>query len=217
VKYPLLAGLLIPIGLAPGYAAQGVTEAAFREAVEHTEQLGNDLRSTLKIYERDLRAALFHLGYGPHHPIFRTSLNGFYQSDIDLDDLGEFKMGRFAFELRSRGTQLTPDPFVAWAEVQKQLDRFQATMESARRVVTRAHVLDAASDGNIPAEAFRKLTSRWRAVVNRASDAHEHAAAVHPVEFQGGVMVPAEQSIRMYSGGTAFAALCRKSTCAPPR
>jgi len=204
---------LVQVERQPGYAEQLVTEAEFRDAVEHAEELARGLQIGLKSYHEHLLAAMQRQGYGPYHPLFRTSLNGFAQDQIDLEALDEFKMGQFAFALQRAGKLLAPDPFLDWVEVQKRLDGFEATMNDARRVVARTNIFDATSDQNISPEIFKKMRKRWRVAVRQAADAQAQAKAVRAVAFEHGEMIPAEPNIRLIPGGGRYAVVCALNVC----
>ena len=219
---PLLLALMIfspAAGPAQGFAqpapaAEPATEAEFRDAVQQTEQLARGLQIGLKRYRNNLLEALRQQGYGPYHPLFRTSLNGFQQNQIDLEDLDEFKMGQLAFTLQNAGTSLKPDPFTEWMEVQNWLARYETTMDDARSVVARTNIFVAHSRQNIPLEVFQKLRKRWRTAVQQATGAYEHATAVRAVQFEDGAMVPAPANVRFIPGGGQYAVICGFNSCA---
>ncbi len=188
-----------------------VSEAELRNAIQRVEQLAESLQT--RTYREELRDALRKLGYGEHDPLFRTSLNGFEEREIDLDDADEFKRGAFAFGLRSAGHVLSPDPFDGWIEVQKQIDAFEPTMAGARRIVARGSVLAADTAGSIPLDVFRKLSKRWRAAVSRATEAYEHALAIRAVEYNDGELIPAQQSFRYIFDGGRYAVICAMDAC----
>lgn len=192
--------------------AQSATEAEFRTAVENVEQLARGLQAGVKLYSNDLHTAMQRKGYGPHHPLFRTKVDGFEQDQIDLDSLDQFKMGRFAFGLQSSGVLLEPDPFTAWAEVQMWLDSFTAVMDPARKVVARTSLVAANTSQSVPLETFRALSKRWRAAVQQVVDAYEHAMAVRAVEIREGAMIPVEATVRMLGGGR-YAVICAFRIC----
>lgn len=198
---------------AAGYLGQPVSEADFLSAIQRVENLARDLETGPKIYREHLQQALYKLGYGPHHPLFRTSLNGFEQDEIDLEDADAFKMGSFAFSLKSTGQPLTPDPFDDWPAVQNRLDNFQPTLDASRRVASQTDVFAAGSTQNIRLDVFNKLRKRWRAAVIRAIEAYEHALAVRAVQYKDGAMVPAPQTLRFIYEGGRYAAICPSSGC----
>lgn len=191
-----------------------VSETDFRNAIQRVEELAELLQATR--YREELREALRKLGYGEHDPLFRTSLNGFEQRQIDLDDADEFKRGSFAFSLRNAGQILTPDPFDGWIKVQKQIDAFEPTMSGARRIVARGSVLAANTGGNIPIDVFRKLSKRWRDAVSKATEAYEHALAIRAVEYSDGELTPAPQNFRFILDGGRYAVICAMATCSSP-
>jgi hypothetical protein len=195
--------------------AHPVSEEALRESVAHVEQMSKDLQAGLKTYHQQLLVSMFKLGYGQYHPVFSTRVNGFETRPFNLEDFAEFKMGRLAFDLRSQGTQLVPDPFLVWADVQRLIDDFNDTIDNARRVVVRTSIVDSNSSQNIPDEDFRKLMSRWRAAVKRANDQYEHALAVRAVLYEKGELVPAPPTIKWSSGGTNAATICGFGICPP--
>lgn len=216
MKWLLLLTVVWPACLAQQITeAHPVSAAAMREAVERVEQITKDLQAGLKTYHQQLLGSMFKLGYGQYHPVFSTRVNGFETRPFDLEDFNEFKMGRLAFDLKSQGTELMPDPFIAWANVQQHLSAFNDILDKARRVVVRTSIVDANSSQNIPDEDFRKLMNRWRAAVKRATDQYEHAIAVRPVQYEKGVMVPSPPSIRWSSGGTNAATICGAGICPP--
>lgn len=190
-----------------------VSEAELRSAIESVEELDRGLETGCKAYRESLNVALHKLGYGPYHPLFRTSLNGFEQDQIDLEAADEFKMGSFAFSLKTSGQPLTPDPFNEWAQVQNRLDRFEATVDSARKVVTRADIYVFKSTDNTPREVFQKLKKRWRAAVAHANQAYEHALAVRAVLYDAGEMVPAPETFRFIYEGGKYAVICLFGQC----
>jgi hypothetical protein len=209
---PLL--LFLIAFLLPATAGQtAATEAEFRDAVQVTEDFARQFRSSLKTYHDHLLSALYRLGYSPFHPLFRTMLDGFSVNQIDLEALDEFKMGRLAFQLRSQGTPLAPDPFVDWAQVQNYLEKYPKTIDPARRIAARADILDAASPSNIPPDVFRKLMSRWRSAIRGASESYDRARAVAAVRFQNGVMVPSEANVRALPDAGAYASACGSGMC----
>jgi hypothetical protein len=201
----LCVPLLLPLSAAPEPATRAVSEAELDGAIQRVEQLARDLEAGPKTYSEHLHRALYKLGYGPYDPLFRTSLNGFEQDQIDLDDADEFKMGSFAFSLKSAGQSLNPDPFYDWLDVQKLLESFEPTLEQARTVVARAGIMAVHSDRNIRLEAFHKLRKRWRAALAQAMQAYEHALAIRAVLFSDGQMVPAPQAFRLILDGGRYA------------
>jgi hypothetical protein len=210
----LLTALLIVAPLASaGHTSEPATEAEFRDAVQHAERLARGLQFELKRYRQHLHAAMLQQGYGLHHPLFRTSVNGFKQNQVDLDDLDEFKMGRFAFQLQTEGKTLEPDPFLTWTEVRNWLAQYQTTMDDARSVVARTGLFVAHGEQNIPREVFERLNKRWRKAVQQAALAYQHAAAVRAVEFEDGAMVPAEANVRLIPGGGRYAGFCAFKIC----
>jgi hypothetical protein len=192
---------------------QSVTEAEFRSAVQNAEQLAHGLQAGLKKYGSDLQTGLQRQGYGPHHPLFRTKVNGFEQDQIDLDALDQFKRGRFALRLQRSGVTLEPDPFADWAEVQVWLDSFTAIMDQARSIVVRASVVAANTGEGIPIETYRALKKRWRAASDHVSDAYQQAMAVRAVEVRGGALMPVEATVRMIRGGGRYAVICLFQFC----
>jgi len=192
---------------------QAVSEADFRSAIQSVQDLARGLETGCKTYREKLDLALQKLGYGPYHPLFRTSLNGFELDQIDLEAADEFKMGSFVFSLKSSGQPLAPDPFDTWAQVQKRLDSFESTLDSARKVVTHADVYAFNSSGNIPREVFQKLKERWRVAVTQATQAYEHALAVRAVLYEDGEMVPAPETFRFIYGGGKYAVICLFGQC----
>jgi hypothetical protein len=204
------------VALAPGtpeLRRRPLSEADFRDAIQRVEELALDLEAGPKKYREHLQAALYKLGYGRYHPLFRTSLSGFEQDEIDLEDADEFKMGSFAFSLKSAGQPLSPDPFDDWVEVQKQIESFEPTMDDAREVVARAGMIAANSTENIRLEVFQKLRKRWGAAVLRAMEAYEHALAVRAVLFSNGEMVPATETFRLIYDGGRYAIICVFEAC----
>jgi hypothetical protein len=191
-----------------------VGEAEVRKAIQRVEELAVSLQA--RAYREELREALRKLGYGEHDPVFRTSLNGFAQRQIDLDDADEFKRGAFAFSLRSAGQRLTPDPFDGWIKIQKQIDAFEPTMSGARATIARGGILAAEGPGNIPIDTFRKLSRRWRDAVSKATEAYEHALAIRAVEYSGGELTPAPQNFRFILNGGRYAAICASEVCSSP-
>ena len=189
------------------------TEAELRAAVDDINQLAHALQSGLKRYREHLLAALSQQGYGPYHPLFRTSLNGFEQDQIDLEDLDQFKMGAFAYMLQDMGTRLDPDPFSDWMEVQKNLAVFEIRMSNARRVVARTNIYVAHSDQNIQPDLLRKLRKHWLATAEQARNAYEHAMAVRAVKFEDGEIVPAPANVRRIFGGGRYAVICAFNVC----
>ncbi len=189
----------------PQPAIRAVSEADLDGAVRRVEQLARDLEAGPKTYSEHLHRALYKLGYGRYDPLFRTTLNGFEQDQIDLDDADEFKMGAFAFALKSAGQSLNPDPFNDWLDVQKLLESFEPTLEQARTVVARAGIMAVHSDGNTRPEVFQKLQKRWSVAVVQAMQAYEHALAIRAVLFHDGEMVPAPQTFRLILDGGRYA------------
>jgi hypothetical protein len=203
--YGLLFIFLSEVAPAQGtleHAGRPVSEADLRDAIQRVEELARDLEAGPKTYREHLQTALHKLGYSRYHPLFRTNLNGFEQSQIDLEDADEFRMGAFAFSLKSGGQPLNPDPFDDWVEVQKGIERFEPAMDEARKAVARAGTIAVNSTGNIRLEVFQKLRKRWSAAVVKAMQAYEHALAVRAVVFSDGKMVPAPETFRfIYDGG----------------
>ena len=158
-------------------------------------------------------AALWHQGYGPYHPLFRTSLNGFEQDQIDLEDLDSFKMGVFAYRLKGVGTLLDPDPFVDWKEVQNSLAEFEVKIDNARRVMARSNTFDAHSSQNIPPGVLLHLRRHWLIAVEQATDAYQHALAVRAVDFKEGEIVPAAATVRRIFGGGRYGVICAFDAC----
>jgi hypothetical protein len=207
-----------PSQIAPAHrtleqAGLSVAEADFREAIHQVEELAKGLETGPKTYREHLHTALYKLGYGLHHPLFRTSLNGFEQDQIDLEDADEYKMGSFAFSVRSAGQVLSPDPFDDWVGVQQRIDSFEPTMDSARRAVARTGTIAFNSAGNIPLEVFHKLNNRWRAAVVQATEAYEHALAIRAVLYSDGEMVPAPQSFKFLYDSGRYAVVCVFGAC----
>ena len=201
----LCSPLFLTFAATPQPATEAVSEADLDGAIQRVERLARDLEAGPKTYREHLHAALYKLGYGRHDPLFRTSLNGFEQDQIDLDDADEFKMGLFAFSLKSAGQALNPDPFDDWLDVQKLLESFEPTLEQARTVVARAGLVAVHSDRNIRLEAFHKLRKRWSAAMLQAMQAYEHALAIRAVLFHDGEMVPAPQTFRLILDGGRYA------------
>jgi hypothetical protein len=193
--------------------AEPVTELDFRSAILRVQDLAWGLETGCKAYRQNLDLALHKLGYGPYHPLFRTSLNGFDLDQIDLEAADEFKMGSFAFSLKSSGQTLTPDPFEQWVQVQRRLDTFEKTLDGARRVVTRAGIYAFNSKDNIPREVFVKLRKQWLAAVAHATEAYEHALAVRAVLDDDGEMVPAPESFRFIYDGGKYGVICLFGQC----
>jgi hypothetical protein len=187
------------------------SEADFRDAIQRVEDLAQVLEA--RTYREHLQEALHKLGYGPYHPLFRTSLNGFEQHQIDLEAADEFKMGSFAFLLKSEGQVLSPDPFDDWLKVQKRLEIFEPAMEGARNAVARTGILAANATGNMPVEVFRKLSKRWRAAEVRATSAYEHALAVRAVLYSDGELTLAPQTFRLVLDGGQYAVVCVSGAC----
>lgn len=206
-------GDVSPTQRTPESIGQPAGEADLRDAVQRAEELARDLEAGLKTYREHLKTVLYRLGYGPYHPLFRTRLNGFEQDQIDLEDLDAFKMGLFAFTLKSAGVRLDPDPFADWAELQKRLESFEPTMHAARRVVTQAGIFAVDSEANTSQEVFQKLRKRWRRAVRQATETYGHAIAVRPVLFEDGEMVPAPASVRYIPGGGRYAVVCAFGVC----
>lgn len=194
---------------------QPASEADFQAQVQHVEQLARSLEAGLKTYRQHLQTAMQQQGYGLHHPLFRTHINGFEQDQIDLEDADDYKRGLFAFSLKNAGQPLEPDPFGDWVEVQKWLDSFEATMDDANRVVARAHILVANSTENIPRDTFQKLRKRWQAAAGQATDAYEHAMAVRAVQYIDGETVPAPETFRYIYGGGRYVVICGFVVCSP--
>lgn len=203
----LCAPLFLTFAATPEPATRAVSEADLDGAIQRVERLARDLEAGPKTYSEHLHRALYKLGYGRNDPLFRTSLNGFEQDQIDLDDADEFKMGAFAFSLKSAGQALNPDPFNDWPDVQKLLESFERTLEEARTVVARAGILSVHSDRNIRLETFQKLRKRWSAAVVQAMQAYEHALAIRAVLFSDGQMVPAPQTFRLILDGGRYAVI----------
>jgi hypothetical protein len=109
-----------------------------------------------------------------------------------LDGLDDVQMGRAAFARQRQGKRLKPDPFADWAEIQKCLDRFEDSIDGARRVVARSEILDASSSERIPPDVFRKLRNRWRSALHAASSSYQKALAVRAVQFDNGVLIAAQ-------------------------
>jgi hypothetical protein len=191
----------------PDPATRAVSEADLDGAIQRVEQLARDLETGPKTYSVHLHRALYKLGYGRNDPLFRTSLNGFEQDQIDLDDADEFKMGAFAFSLKRAGQALNPDPFDDWLDVQKLIEAFEPTLEQSRTVMARAGIIVLHSDRNIRLDAFQKLRKRWSAAVFQAMQAYEHAMAIRAVLFSDGEMVPAPQNFRLILDGGRYAVI----------
>ena len=189
------------------------TEAELRTAIEDVEQLSHDLQSGLKRYRYHLLAALAQEGYGRYHPLFRTSLNGFQQDQIDLDDLDEFKMGEFAYTLQSAGILLDPDPFADWIEIQKRLEIFDTRLNNAWRVVARSNIFVVHNADNIPRDTLRKLRKHWAAILDQVTNAHEHAMAVRAVSFEHGDMLPTPPNVRRLFEGGRYVVICGFDVC----
>jgi hypothetical protein len=196
----------------PTGSERHLTESDLREAIQRVEELAKALEA--RTYRQHLREALSNLGYGLHHPLFRTSLNGFEQRQIDLEDADEFKMGSFAFSLRSGGQPLRPDPFDDWLEVQLQLEAFEPTLDRARRIVAGTSILAANTTANIPFDVFRKLSKRWRSAVVKATDAYENALAIRAVQYVDGQFAPAPQTLKFILYGGQYAIVCPMGECA---
>ncbi len=213
VSVKLLVLFLTALLTAANAGQPAASESELRKAVQSAENLAQELRSGLKSYHDHLVAAMYRLGYTQYNPLFRTNLDGFSENQIDLEALDEFKMGRLAFELRSEGKQLAPDPFLDWAQVQSVVEEFPKTLETARKVVMRADIIDASSTENIPTDTFRKLRNRWRAALREASDSYDHARAVRAVQFENGAMVASPVSIRSIPGASPYAVACGFRMC----
>jgi len=191
-----------------------VNERDFRGAIQDVQDLARALETGCKAYRENLALALHRLGYGPYHPLFRTSLNGFELDQIDLEAADEFKMGAFAFSLKTAGQRLNPDPFEKWVQVQKRLDTFEKTLDAARGIVTRADIYALNSPENIPREVFLKLRKQWLAAVTHANDAYQHALAVRAVLDENGELVPAPESFRFIYDGGKYGVICLFGQCA---
>ena len=189
------------------------TEAELRTAIADIEQLSHDLQGGLKRYRDHLLAALAQEGYGAYHPLFRTSLNGFEQDQIDLDDLDEFKMGEFAYTLQNAGRMLDPNPFADWKEIQKSLEVFDARMNYTRSVLARSNIFIAHSRNNIPRDNLRKLRKQWAATQDHVVNAYGHAMAVRAVSFEDGEIVPVPANVRRVFGGGRYAVICAFGVC----
>lgn len=206
-------GEVSPALQTPENTRRPVSEADFLDAIERVEELARDLEAGPKTYREHLQTALYKLGYGRYHPLFRTSLNGFEQDQIDLEDADEFKMGSFAFSLKSAGQPLHPDPFDDWVDVQRLIESFEPTMDDARKVVARAGIIAVNTTGNIRLEVFQKLRKRWSAAVAQAMQAYEHALAIRAVLFSDGEMVPAPETFRLIYDGGRYAVVCVFEAC----
>ena len=216
--------MTIPLYIPPAYGLsqtqsgwpdidRPATEAELRSALADVDQLTRSLQDDLTRYRKHLQVALWRQGYGPYHPLFRTSLNGFEQDQIDLEDLDEFKMGELAYVLQDMGTALSPDPFCDWRKVQKSLAEFEERMNNARRVVARSNIFLADSDQNIPPGILRQLRKHWLVIEERATAVFEHAMAVRAVEFDDGEIVPMPANVRRIYGGGRYAVICAFSVC----
>jgi hypothetical protein len=201
MKAPLAIVLAITATTgATAQTAQPATETEFREAVQQAEEIARGLRSELRRYRGALRRAMRRQGYGPYRSLFRSSINGFAEDHGDLDSSDELKMGRFAFTLKTEGTELDPDPFPAWLKVQNWITRYETTMDAWRDVIVRGHLVTAHAEQNIPLLTYKQLNKRWRNAEQRALEGYERAVAVRPVYFEDGVMVPAEVNPRSIPG-----------------
>ena len=222
MKAPRLFLIVLPLipTLARGLAQRGAaeieepaTEAQLRAAIADIDELARGLQNGLKRYREHLQAAMREQGYGPYHPMFRTSLNGFEQEEIDLEDLDELKMGVFAYTLQDAGTALNPNPFADWREVEKYLADFEIRIDRARSVVARSNILAAHNERNIPPEALRKLRKRWLSTLEQATNTYGHALAVRAVKFENGEMVPAPPKVRRIFERGRYATICGFSVC----
>jgi hypothetical protein len=214
VKLLLLASIAF---LLPAQTRQSTNEAELRDAVQTAEKFSRDLRTELKRYHEHLLTALYRLGLGEHHPLFRTNIDGFSTDEIDLEALDEYKMGRVAYQLKSDGAKLEPDPFADWAEVQNLMDDFRVTMDHARHVVASADVMDVrhgvGSAGNLAPGTYKKLLNRWRAANITASEAYDQAKAIRAVRFEDGIMVAAEPNVLAIPGAGPYVRACAFKVC----
>jgi hypothetical protein len=198
----------------PADSVRAPNESNFLDAIQRVEELAQGLEA--KTYRDHLQEALLRLGYSQYHPLFRTSLNGFERRQINLEDADEYKMGSFAFSLKSSGQVLNPDPFDDWLKVQSRLDTFERTMEGARNVAAHANILALNAAGNMSLEVFRKLSKRWHTAVSKATDAYEHALAVRAVLYSGGELRPAPETFRFVVDGGQYAVVCGFGVCNSP-
>ena len=198
----------------PADSVRAPNEVDFLDAIQRVEELAQGLEA--RAYRDHLQEALLKLGYSRYHPLFRTSLNGFERRQINLEDADEYKMGSFAFSLKSAGQVLSPDPFDDWLKVQSRLDTFERTMEGARNVVAHANILAVNTTGNMSLEVFRKLSKRWRTAVGKATDAYEHALAVRAVLYSDGELRPAPETFRFIIDGGPYALVCGFGVCNSP-
>jgi len=163
-----------------------VSEAEVRDALNDVEDLAAHLQYELTSYQERLKQARQLYGRGFHDPNYKQKLEGFDQ-DIqsrDPDQTEKMKLALFAAMMNTAGVRLDPDPFGYWAEIEKDLARYDGRIDKARDLMTRANMFDVKSEENIPSKVLRKLKSRWLTVLKQVENQCERAEAERPARLR---------------------------------
>src|SRR5712691_10049616 len=171
--------------LQPNRHAQ-VTEAEVRSALQDVEELASHLQYELKSYRERLKQARERYGRGFNDPAYKQKLAGFDQ-DIqtgDLDETEQMKAALFAAMMNTAGVRLDPDPFRYWAEIEKDLARYDGRIDNARDLMAQANTFNVKSEENIPSKVLRKLKSQWLAALKQAEKQRQKAEAARPARLR---------------------------------
>ena len=159
-----------------------VTEAEVRGALQDVEELGSQLQFELKFFHEKLKQARERYGRGFNDPAYKQRLAGF-DPDIqtgDVDQTEKLKAALFSAMMNTAGVRLDPDPFGYWAEIEKDLDRYDGGIDKARDLMARANIFDVKSEENIPWTVLRKFKSEWLAALKQAEKLHHRVETARP-------------------------------------
>jgi hypothetical protein len=159
-----------------------VTEAEVHGALQDVEELASQVQFELKFFHEKLKQARERYGRGFDDPAYKQRLAGF-DPDIqtrDVDQTEKMKTALFAAMMNTAGVRLDPDPFGYWAEIEKDVDRYDGRIDKARDLMARANMFDVKSEKNIPWKVLRKLKSRWLAALKQAEKQHHRVETARP-------------------------------------
>jgi hypothetical protein len=94
------------------------------------------------------------------------------------------KAALFAAMMNTAGVRLDPDPFRYWAEIEKDLARYDGPIDKARDLLARANMFDVKSQENIPTKVLRKLKGQWLAALKQAEKQRQKAEAARPARLR---------------------------------
>ena len=184
----LIFGMLVPLVAAPGSSQPRVqvTEAEIRDALKDVEELATHLQYELRSFQERLKQARERYGRGFSDPAYKQRLAGF-DLDIqtgDVDETEKMKAALFAAMMNTAGVRLDPDPFRHWAEIERDLARYDGFIGKARDLMAQANVFNVNSEENISSKALRKLKSQWLAALQLAEKQRQRAEAARPARLR---------------------------------